>query len=206
MVRIGQLLEVGHQDLESLVGPAAAAHLRQLARGHDERPVSPQRRAKSISEERTYEEDLTDPSEIDRALLARSEAVARQLRRERLVGRTVHIKVRTGDYTTWTRSLTLPAATDLAEPTVGAARQLFRERIRLAGKGVRLLGVGISGLEPRGRGQAVLFEDDDQVRARRLARATDAVRDKLGENAVTRARLLSDEETDEEPSSPPSVD
>jgi nucleotidyltransferase/DNA polymerase involved in DNA repair len=206
MVRIGQLLEVGHQDLESLVGPAAAAHLRQLARGHDERPVSPQRRAKSISEERTYGEDLTDPSEIDRALLARSEAVARQLRRERLVGRTVHIKVRTGDYTTWTRSLTLPAATDLAEPTVGAARQLFRERIRLAGKGVRLLGVGISGLEPRGRGQAVLFEDDDQVRARRLARATDAVRDKLGENAVTRARLLSDEETDEEPSSPPSVD
>jgi len=206
IARIGQLLEVARRDLESLVGPSAAAHLSALARGRDDRPVSPGRPAKSISEERTYGKDLTDPSAIDRALLARSEGVARQLRRDGLVGRTVHIKVRTGDYTTWTRSHTLPAATDLAEPIVEAARGLFRERIRLAGKGVRLLGVGVSGLEPGGRGQGALFEDEGRSRARRLARAADAVRDKLGEDAVTRARLLREEDEDEESSSLPSVD
>jgi len=206
IVRIGQVLEVSRANLEALVGRAAAAHLRQLARGRDERTVNPEHRAKSVSEERTYGEDLTEPGEIDRALLARSEGVARQLRREGLVGRTVHIKVRTGDYTTWTRSVTLPAATDLAEPIVEAARGLFRDRIRLAGRGVRLLGVGLSGLEPEGRGQAALFEDADRSRARRLTRAADAVRDKLGEGTVTRARLLRGKKKDKESSSPPSVD
>jgi DNA polymerase-4 len=166
------------------------AHLRALARGEDERRVVSGRVAKSISEERTYGEDLTDPGQIDRALLARAEGVGRQLRRKRLVGRTVHIKVRDGEFNTWTRAHTLPDPTDLAEAIVDAARRLFRERIRLGGKGVRLLGVGVSGLEPAGRGQRSLFGDPCDERARRAARAADAVRDRMGERSVTRARLL----------------
>jgi DNA polymerase-4 len=145
-------------------------------------------------------------------LLARSDGVARQLRRSGLLGKTVHIKVRTGDYTTWTRSLTLPEGADLTEPIVEAARRMFRQRIRLGGKGVRLLGVGVSGLEPAGHGQGSLFEAPEESRARKMARAEDAVREKLGERAVTRARLLrgkpkdgADDET-KEASSLPSVD
>jgi nucleotidyltransferase/DNA polymerase involved in DNA repair len=210
ITRVGQLVEVDPKDLESLVGAGSASHLQALARGEDERKVNPEHEAKSVSEERTYGEDLTDPDEIDRALLARAEGVARQLRRDGLAGRRVQIKVRTGDFTTWTRSLTLPAAADLTEPIVEAARRLFRERIRLGGKGVRLLGVGVSGLEPAGRGQGSLFEDREESRARRLARAADAVREKVGERAVTRARLLKKkkegEEDEKEASSLPSVD
>jgi DNA polymerase-4 len=172
------------------VGRDAAAHLGALAHGQDDRPVVAAREAKSISEERTYGEDLVDPDEIDRALLARSEGVARELRRESLVARTVHLKVRTGDYATATRARTLAEPTDLAEHIVEAARRLYRDRIRLGSKGVRLLGVGVSGLEPAGHGQARLFTGADEERARRAARATDAVRDRLGERAVTRARLL----------------
>lgn len=187
---IGDLLRLPTEALESLIGEAAGAHLQALARGEDDRPVQPHREAKSISEERTYGVDLHDPEEIDRALLERADGVARDLRREGLVGRTVHIKVRAGDFTTYTRARTLPAPTDLTEVIVGAARELFRERIRLGTRGVRLLGVGVSGLEPAGAGQASLFSDAAEERARRMARVADAVRDRLGERTITRARLL----------------
>ena len=117
-------MEADRTELERLVGANSARHLTALARGEDDRPVVARRAAKSISEERTYGEDLTDPTQIDRALLARAEGVARQLRREGLVANTAHIKVRTGDFTTWTRSLTLPTPTDLTEPLLEAAREM----------------------------------------------------------------------------------
>ena len=209
---IGDIVDVDESALASLVGESSAAHLRALARGEDDRPVSTGRKSKSISEERTYGEDLTDDDDIDRALLARAVGVARQLRREGLVGRTVHLKVRTGDFTTWTRSHTLSAPSDLAEPLVAAARKMFRERIRLGGKGVRLLGVGVSGLEAAGSGQASLFTDPREQRARRATLAADAVRDKLGDRSLTRARLISKRKSDDSPDDPnetsslPSVD
>ena len=148
------------------------------------------REAKSISEERTYGEDLTRPADIDRALLARADGVARELRREGLVARTVHLKVRTGDFETVTRSKTLSEPTDLAEVVLAAARELFRERVVLRGRGVRLLGVGVSGLEAAGAGQAALFGDERQEKLRNLARAADGIREKFGKAALARARLL----------------
>jgi nucleotidyltransferase/DNA polymerase involved in DNA repair len=209
---IGQLVRVEERSLAALVGGGAAAHLRALARGEDDRPVVAHREPKSISEERTYGTDLTDPEDIDRALLARAEGVARELRRHGLAGRTVHIKVRTGDFTTWTRADTIPAPTDLAETIVAAAREMLRDRIRLGGKGVRLLGVGVSGLVRAGSSQPALFPDPDEERARRLARASDAVRDRMGEDALVRARLLprrrsgTDDDAPPEASSLPTVD
>jgi len=188
--RIGDLLRLPAARLEALTGAAAAAHLSALARGEDDRPVVDHHAAKSISEERTYGTDLLSADAIDEALLARSEGVARQLRRAGLAARTVQIKVRTGDFTTWTRAHTLPAGTDLTEVIVEAARTLLRTRIHLGRRGVRLLGVGVSGLEPYGSGQGRLFPDAVEERARRMARAADAVRERLGEGAITRARLL----------------
>jgi len=207
--RIGDVLRLSEPALVELVGERGAAHLRRLARGEDDRAVKSGRRAKSISEERTYGEDLHDPDEIDRAILARADGVARQLRRKGLSARTVHLKVRRGDYTTWTRSETLARATDLAEPIVAAARELMRCRIDLGSHGIRLLGVGVSSLATSGSGQSELFMDDDERKARNLTRAADAVRDRLGEKAVVRARLLKRrdrEEDDGEASSLPSVD
>src|SRR5206468_4782596 len=94
------------------------------------------------------------------------------------------------DFTTWTRARTLPSATDLAEVIVREARRLFAERIRLARRGVRLLGVGAGGLEQAHATQGGLFPDAAEERARRVARAADTLRDRLGEDAITRARLL----------------
>ncbi|HZN53968.1 MAG TPA: DNA polymerase IV [Candidatus Polarisedimenticolaceae bacterium] len=187
---VGDIARAPESALVPLVGPALAAHVHRLAHGEDRRPVERGLEAKSISEERTYVEDLTDRDEIDRALLARARGVARELRRQGLAARTIHIKVRTGDFTTATRALTLPDPTDLADTILDAARALFRERIDLQGRGVRLLGVGVSGILPAESAPAPLFPDAVAERSRRLARAEDAVSDRLGTRALTRARLL----------------
>jgi DNA polymerase-4 len=180
LTKVGDVLRVPLRDLSTIAGPATAAHLQALARGEDEREVTASRRAQSISEERTYETDLVDPAAIDRALLARAEGVSRELRRSSLVAHTVQLKVRDPDFRTWTRAVTLPAPTDLAETIVAAARELYRTRIRLEGRGVRLLGVGVSALEPASAAQESLFPDPQELRARRAARAADAVRERLG--------------------------
>ena len=117
-----------------------------------------------------------------------------------------------------TRSKTLSEPTDLAEVVLAAARALFRERVFLKGRGVRLLGVGVSGLEAAGAGQAALFGDERQEKLRNLARAADEIREKFGKAALARARLLpprsasgedadgSEEDGAAEASSLPSVD
>ena len=187
---IGDVARTPEDAIASLVGASMARHVAALARGDDDRRIEHDRRSRSISEERTYTEDLRDPRTLDRELLARAEGVARELRREGIVARTVHLKVRTGDFTTWTRAHTLREPTDLTEAIVGAARELFASRVRLDGKGVRLLGVGVSGIAPSASRRASLFPDAAQVKAGKLARVEDAVRNKLGEAAMTRASLV----------------
>jgi nucleotidyltransferase/DNA polymerase involved in DNA repair len=201
---IGDVARVSEAALASLTGEGLAAHIHALAHGRDDRPVCAGRESKSISEERTYADDLADPREIDRELLARATGVARSLRRHGLAGRTVHLKVRTEDFVTSTRALTLRDPADLAETIVEAARTMYRERIDLQGKGVRLLGVGVSGIVPAGTAQEPLFLDAATERGRRLALASDAVNDKLGEDVVTRATLL--RRKSREASSLPTVD
>jgi nucleotidyltransferase/DNA polymerase involved in DNA repair len=211
IVLVRDIVTAGVAKLAPLIGESSAAHLAALARGEDDRPVVTEHEAKSMSEERTYGEDLTAAADIDAALLARAEGVGRALRAHGLRGRTVHLKVRTGDFTTWTRAHTLEAPTDLAEVIVAAARELFRERIRLGGRGVRLLGVGLSGLESSasaGRGQIDLFAGTApaaaaEERLHRLAAATDRIRERLGRDAVVRARLLKKAAPDAEDETPP---
>ncbi len=217
IARIADVASAGADRLARILGEGSAEHLLALAHGRDDRVVQPGREAKSISEERTYGEDLTRPADVDKALLARADGVARELRHEGLVARTVHLKVRTGDFETVTRSRTLSEPTDLAEVLLEAARELFRDRIALRGRGVRLLGVGVSGLEPAGAGQAALFGDERREKLRSLAKTADELREKFGRAALARARLIArpkttgtdadaGEEDAAEASSLPSVD
>jgi DNA polymerase-4 len=209
---VGELAAIPGPRLEKAIGRRAAVHLKKLAHGEDNRPVVTDSTPRSISEERTYACDLHDLDAIDRAFLARAEGVSRDLRRKGYLARTITLKVRTGDFTTWTRSHTLSQATDLTETLVAAARDMFHQRVHLAGRGVRLLGVGAGNLVPRGESQEDLFPDESLVRARRLARATDAIRTRYGDSAVTRARLSARPEgdaaegADDEASSLPAVD
>jgi len=207
IVSVRDLVDAGEERIARILGPSAAEHLSALARGEDPRDVVPDREAKSISEERTFAEDLRDPEAIEAEFLARSDGIARQLREEGFLARTVRIKVRTGSFKTFTRALTLKRPTDSAEIIYEAARGMFRDKVDLAGKGVRLLGVGGANLVHRedaertgqedpqpdlfaGFDPGVLSKQVQSERQSRAARASDDLVRRFGPRAITRARLL----------------
>lgn len=119
--------------------------LRQLAFGDDPRAVEPHRVAKSHGAERTFERDLVGLDEMDGVLERLSERVAAELAEGRRPGRTVTVKVRYADFTTLTRSRSLPTPTDDAERISKIAQGLLRAT-EAPHRPVRLLGVSVSGL------------------------------------------------------------
>lgn len=146
-------------DLVALAGRAHGTGLYQLARAEDDRPVVAEREAKSVSQESTFERDLTDVAELNRLIDAMAGRVGGRLRASSLSGRTVTLKLRRYDFTTITRSQTLPQPTDDARQVASIARRLLAEAG--TGGGLRLLGVGVSGLSQYAQGD--LFAADDEA-------------------------------------------
>jgi DNA polymerase-4 len=130
----------------------------ERARGIDERPVRTRRERKSLSTERTFAEDISDAAEIDAILDGMSGEVASGLEQRRLAATTITVKVRYPDFETPTRAHTLPAPTADRSTIAAVARDLVR-RTDAAGRSVRLLGVGASGLVPAAFEQPGLFDD-----------------------------------------------
>ena len=138
--------------LRSVVG-SMADPLRKLAMGDDDRPVEPNRKPKSSSSESTYPEDLTDPGRIRDEIAGMARDNAHWLERKGFVARTVTIKVRYADFSTITRSHSDRPTSD-AEAIVRRAVTLL-EKTDVGQRAVRLLGAGVSNLEPqRGSGGA----------------------------------------------------
>ncbi|MGA4669496.1 DNA polymerase IV [Propionibacteriaceae bacterium Y1923] len=130
-------------ELVREVGATWGPELHELAWGRDDRPVEGHRDAKSISQETTFEHDQTDRAWLEGRIDADAAHVCRRLARHGQFARTITIKVRFGDFTTWTRSRTLPGATDDPQRVAQVARSLLDQVDVL--RGVRLLGVGVSG-------------------------------------------------------------
>jgi DNA polymerase IV len=126
------------------LGEARGRHLHLLAHAVDDRPVTPDLRPKSIGHEETFAADLHDHDEIHVHLVRLSDAVAGRVRAHGQPGRTVTVKVRFGDFTTLTRSVTLAQPIESGPAVLRAARRLLREVDVEAG--VRLLGVTVSNL------------------------------------------------------------
>jgi DNA polymerase-4 len=135
---------VSLEELVRLLGKAHGGGLHHLARAEDDRPVVPEREAKSVSVEGTYDTDLTDRRLMEGLLTRQAGEVAERLRKHGLSGRTVTIKVRLHDFTTLSRSTTLASPTDRSATIARLARGLLTD-LDTSG-GVRLLGVGVSGL------------------------------------------------------------
>jgi len=156
-----ELGELTEADLIRELGQAHGHGLHLLAQAIDHRPIVPEREAKSVSVEGTYDEDLTDRTLLDGLITRQAATVAERLRKHGLSGRTITIKVRLHDFTTINRSSTLPSPTDNAQQITRLARALLAELME-AGEtvgGVRLLGVGVSGLADWV--QDDLFGDED---------------------------------------------
>jgi DNA polymerase-4 len=154
---VGDLAAKSLADLVALVGRAHGTALHQLARAEDDRPVVADREVKSVSQEETFERDLTDLGVLGREIDTMAGRVAERLRASAWSGRTVTLKLRRYDFTTLTRSQTLPQPTDDARQIAAIARRLLTEVG--TGGGLRLLGVGVSGLSVYAQGD--LFADED---------------------------------------------
>ena len=146
-------------DLIALAGRAHGAGLYALARAEDDRPVVPDRGVKSVSHEETFERDLTDLDVLGREIDSMAARVGRRLRASAFSGRTVTLKLRRYDFTTLTRSQTLPQPTDDVRLIATTARRLLADAG--ASGGLRLLGVGVSGLSVYAQGD--LFSVDDEA-------------------------------------------
>lgn len=165
-------------------GPAVA----RLARGEDARDVEPVREARSYGEENTFGDDVRDRATLERAIRAHAESVARRLRRDRVRGRCVTLKVKlarrlgAGRFPLLTRSLTLPTATDDGGRITRSARSCL-DRIDLQ-EPVRLLGVSVSRIEKAEPDQLSLLPDESSARTERLNSALDQIRDRFGPGAL----------------------
>ena len=140
---IDKLVDVRDADAQLLretVG-SMADWLRQLANGIDDRPVVPNREAKSSGSENTYPEDLTDLEAIRAEIAGMASHAIAWLARQELFARTVTIKVRYDDFTTITRSHSAPPTRDATDLTARAVRLL--DKTEAGQRPVRLLGVSV---------------------------------------------------------------
>ncbi|HEV2946735.1 MAG TPA: DNA polymerase IV [Gemmataceae bacterium] len=186
---IGQLRQLPLAILESHFGKSGR-HFWQLANGIDDRRVIPDREAKSISHETTFAEDIGQLEVLREWLMEQTEQVARRLRRHQLVGRTVQLKIRFQDFSTITRSQTLREPTNITQEIWQAAAKLLTSRLPARRGPVRLLGVGVSGLESRSESQGdsrSLFDESGREKQEKLDAVTDKIQERFGSTALGRA-------------------
>jgi DNA polymerase-4 len=191
MHTIGDLATTPIGALKSALGDAAGAKLHDLAWGRDPRAVQPGAEEKSVGHEETFETDVTDPRLVKRELLRLSGMVAVRLRKAGLLGRTVVIKLRFGNFETITRSRTLAEPTDSGRRIYEEAASLYEASGKLSAN-IRLVGVRAEQLVDEASAQLGLWDSDEVWRE--AEEAIDAVSAKFGRGAVRPASLLQDRE------------
>ena len=183
---VADILDTPRPVLERILGAAMGDRVWHLSRGLDAREVSTSRIEKSIGHEETFHEDIADPRILRAELLRLSDRAAARLRENGWEARTVALKVRFADFSTFTRSQTLPEPTDVGQRIGAAARDLLDTlEMRMA---VRLIGVRAENLVPAGTAGPALWDDDEEWR--RIEGALDGAAARFGSGAITRASLL----------------
>ncbi len=177
--------------LERRLGGAHAGHLHRLARGLDDRPVTPHRERKQISRETTFESDIDDRAYVERVLLALTEEVTARLRARELTGRTVLLKLRLAPFDTLTRRHTAEAPLSTTDAVFPIVRQLF-QGADPGDRPIRLVGVGLAGLAGKGAGEQLALFDErgPDEGSQRLADVMDRVSERFGRDALKRGRLI----------------
>ncbi len=203
------VLDIERLPVDRLVralGEASGRHLHLLSHAIDDRPVVPDAQPKSIGHEETFPVDLHTHAELHVHLVRMADAVASRVRRHGLPGRTATIKVRFGDFSTITRSVTGTRPIESGPALVRAAGALL-DQIDVA-PGVRLFGVTLSNLVSAGAvseplqldlgslddtGAPATSSDPAGPAWGAVTDAVDAVRARFGDDAVVPATLVGDE-------------
>src|SRR6266576_4493783 len=184
--RVGDLTRIEDRDLEQRFGKWGLA-LAGKARGEDaggwfDSEVGEDSDPKSISHEHTYNEDTAELDRLQSTLMRLSEMVGRRLREGGYFARTIQLKFRYKDFTTFTRAHSLEQATQLDTEIYETVRRLFLQNWK-QGAAIRLLGVQATNFEA-GPSQIDLLEPSRQQRWQKALQAADHLRDKFGESSI----------------------
>jgi len=161
--------------------PSDGRRLWRLARGIDDRRVVPDRGAKTVSNETTFDSDIRDFATLEKVLWRLSEKVSARLKSADLAGSTITLKLKTADFRQRTRAQSIAAPTQLASKIFAICRDMLAKEID--GTAFRLMGAGVSALGP---GSAANDTDMLDRRAAHAERAIDDLRRKFGHSAVIR--------------------
>lgn len=187
MRTIGDIARQPEGDLVRWFGKHGSDLVRH-SKGIDDRPIVTSYETKSISQETTFVRDVRDAATLKRTLRTQADEVARSLRREKIGGVTVKLKIRWSDFTTLTRQKTLTQPTDQANIIYELAEQLFNDTWK--NQSVRLIGVGVSGLGEMYKQLSLL---DDHERERKLQETLDKLDAKFGKHVVKRGDEIGEE-------------
>jgi DNA polymerase-4 len=184
---IADLQRAAERDLIALYGQDGL-RLARLSRGVDDRKVDPDRETKSVSAETTFNEDTSDFRPLEQQLWELTERVSSRLKKARLAGSTVTLKLKTADFKIRTRARALAGPTQLANVIFAAGRDLLRNET--GGTRYRLLGIGVSQLEET---EGTDFADLLDRRAAEAEHAIDRLREKFGRDAIVKGLALGDD-------------
>jgi len=184
---VGELGRVSEGSLVSQLGKAAGQQLWRLARGIDNRNVVVEQEAKSIGHEETFPQDLKERDEIDRELIRLVDSVAWRLRKSDKKCRTISLKVRYPDFTTFSRSYTFPKPTSLSFLIIEEAKKLLRE-VDLT-PGIRLLGISVTNFD-KDFAEQLKFGENSYSGWKNTEDAVDLIRDRFGVASIGPASML----------------
>ena len=181
---IGGIASHSEQELVRWFGKYGSDMWRH-SHGIDDRPLTMESEAKSISQETTFAKDVGDDLELQRTIRKLAATVGRRLRKSGVSGSTVKLKLRWPDFTTLTRQTSLPQPTDQDEEIFKTAMVLL-QKVRHRGQEVRLIGIGVSGFKPLLRQMALW--DGDTEKMRKLQEALDNLQEKYGRKIIQRGK------------------
>lgn len=176
-------------------------HLWNLSQGLDERAVIPERQAKSISRETTFSSDVNDLEILRIILMDLVEDVSRRLRQNKLRGKTIQLKIRYDDFSTFTRSTTVSQPTDLTREIEQSALLMLDQKLPERPLSIRLIGVGVTGFQSGSQHQKSLFDEEDQQKYSRLDQVKDQIASRFGSNSIIRGNRIASDDAQEETSS-----
>jgi DNA polymerase-4 len=186
---VGQVAELTERVLVEMLGRAAGRQLHALAHNRDPRRVRTGRRRRSMGAQRALGRGPRSAAALDAALVALVDRLTRRLRAAERVCRTVVLRLRFGDFSRATRSHTLDEATARTSVILATARGLLAAAMPLIERqGITLVGIAVTNLGDAGAVQLALPLERRPISA--LDAALDAVRDRFGSGAITRAVLI----------------
>lgn len=186
---VGQLAKLDELVLASLLGHRVGQHIHALADNRDPRPVQAGPRRRSIGSQHAIGWPARSPGEIDTVMVALVDRVTRRLRAADRVARTVTLRLRFDDFSRATRSHTLPRATAQTPTILAAARALLSSaRPTIDAQGLTLVGIALGNLDDVGSTQLTLPFTRRAVTG--LDATLDDVRNRFGDDAITRAVLI----------------